>query len=113
MNKWTQKAPLPSPQSTAVGFSIGEKGFVALGQKQDFRIASRELLEYDSKEDKWIKRESIPGSLRFSATGFSVGGKGYVGLGREDYEGYRINGVYVPERALNDFYAYTPYRARR
>ena len=47
-NSWTEKAPLPDPRTAAVGFGIGNKGYIAFGTRsyRTGRPAANDLWEY-------------------------------------------------------------------
>ena len=79
-------------RSSAVGFSIGDKGYVGTGYTGIFR---KDFWEYDSINDSWTQKADFGGSARESAVGFSIGDKGYVGTG---YTGIR----------MKDFWEYDP-----
>ena len=79
----------------AVGFSIGEKGYMGTGfaynipHKNDF-------WEYNPGTNAWSQKANLGGVARSYAVGFSIAGKGYIGTG----EG--ASGL------LNDFWEYNP-----
>ncbi len=98
---WTQKTPFPGiSRVAAVGFSIGNKGYVGTGYRGTGSLPSdyfRDFWEYDPTANEWIAKDSLPGSGRQYAFGFSVGDKGYLGAGQTSLSG-----------ALADFYEYDP-----
>jgi len=101
-NTWTRKAHLPGVPGArltqAVGFSIGNKGYVTTGLLGGaIDSPSKRLVEYDPATDTWTEKAHFAGAARFNAVGFSIGNKGYVGLGSDS----RIN-------ALSDFWEYDP-----
>jgi Galactose oxidase, central domain len=65
-------------RSNAVGFVIGDNGYLATGQNGS-NISN--VWEYSFKNDVWVERYKFERSSRNSAVGFSVKGRGYVGLG--------------------------------
>jgi N-acetylneuraminic acid mutarotase len=71
-NSWTQKASLPTTpgRASAVGFSIGTKGYIGIGGKPSTGAAD------------------FGGYIRFGAVGFSIGNKGYIGTGSSDQGNY-------------------------
>lgn len=93
-NLWTQKAHLPSAvRSNAIGFSIGNNGFMGLG--------SQYLLDfwhYNPENDVWTQMAYFSGPGRLGSIGFSIGDKGYVGLGYYVESGSVVN--------QNDFWEY-------
>ena len=91
-NSWTQKANLPSIQGfweterrAAVGFSIGNKGYIGLGVRQGIftTITFQDFYEYNPATEAWLNIASLPegAGARYDAVGFSIGSKGYVGTG--------------------------------
>ena len=86
-NKWTQKASLPTTpgRGSAVGFSIGTKGYVGLGFKEVYDGSPIEYLsdfwEWDQATDVWTRKADFAGNQRTGAVGFSIGNKGYIGTG--------------------------------
>src|SRR5437870_3933251 len=74
-NTWVQKASLQSGRNSGVGFSIGTKGYIGLGNNYiDF-------WEYDPNTNTWTQKANFAGNARSGAVGFSIGNKGYVGTG--------------------------------
>lgn len=82
---WTKKADFPtSSRFFAVSFSIGNKGYYGLGQKQTEPFVYKvynDWWEYDPAKDSWVQKADFPGSGRLGAKGFSLNGKGYAGAG--------------------------------
>jgi len=82
---WTQKATIPvTPgRSGAVGFSIGNKGYIGLGAKTEGLSDSyyRDFWEWDQETNVWRQKSDFEGNIRGSAVGFSIGKKGYIGTG--------------------------------
>jgi N-acetylneuraminic acid mutarotase len=80
-NLWTQKTSLPgSGRLNAVGFSIGTKGYVGLG---DFNVSAlNDFWEYDPAGNSWTQKANFAGVVRIKAAGFGLGSKGYVGTGQ-------------------------------
>lgn len=99
---WTEvvideAATRPSARNGAVGFSIGDKGYIGTGYDGDDEL--NDFWEFDPETNTWTQLANFPGSARFGAIGFSleVSGVeyGYIGTG-EDSEGeqktfYRYN----------------------
>lgn len=72
---WTQKANFGgTARQYAVGFSIGNKGYLGTGGSNDF-------WEYDPYGDTWTQKADFGGTARVNAVGFSIGNKGYLGTG--------------------------------
>jgi N-acetylneuraminic acid mutarotase len=82
------------PRSDAVGFSIGNKGYLGTGYDGDDRHT--DFWEYDVTRNSWTQKADIPGVARNGAIGFGTDTKGYLGLG---YDG---------KNKLKDFYEYDP-----
>ncbi|MCC7302459.1 MAG: T9SS type A sorting domain-containing protein [Bacteroidia bacterium] len=83
VNIWSPKASLISPgRYEAVGFSIGNKGYIGLGYNCTVRI--KDFWEYDPGTDTWTQKADFDGGPRAIAFAFSVGSKGYVGAGYGD-----------------------------
>ena len=100
---WTQKADFGgSPREFAVGFVIGGKGYIGLGDSAGPSIGTitnfSDLWEYDTAANSWTQKSGFPGGARSQATAFSIGGKGYVGTGAGG-NGYSF---------YNDFWEYDP-----
>lgn len=83
---WTQKANfLGTGRYLAVGFSIGNKGYIATGT--DGVMPFGDLWEYNSSNDAWTQKANFPIGGRIAAIAFSIGTKGYVALGQDTYTG--------------------------
>jgi len=102
LDTWTRKTNVPMPagipeekgRMSAVGISIGNKGYVGLGAHHyDTRL--KDWYEYDPVSDSWTKKTDFPGIQRYTASGFSIGDRGYVGGGA----------YYAP---AYDFYEFNP-----
>jgi len=82
---WTKRADFPtSSRFFAVSFSIGDKGYYGLGQKQTEPFVYKvynDWWEYDPAKDAWVQKADFPGGGRLGAKGFSLNGKGYAGSG--------------------------------
>ncbi len=99
-NTWTQKTNFGGHErSGAIGFSIGNKGYIGLGSSMYGNIDSlqKDFWEYDPATDTWTKKADFPGT-NGSTVGFSIGNKGYVGLGYNSSSG----------TFLKDFWEYDP-----
>ena len=84
-NAWSQQSSIPGvARVSALGFSIGTKGYVGTGSGdinggggpffKDFR-------EYDPLNNSWTSRPDYPGSGSFNLISFSTDNNGYVGGG--------------------------------
>jgi len=84
-NTWQQKADLgfmqangPNGYSSAVAFSIGNKGYVGTGLEVN---GSSDFWEFDPATNAWTQIANFGGGVRYGAVAFSIGNKGYVGTG--------------------------------
>src|SRR5207237_1338580 len=104
---WIKKADFPGvARTTAVGFSIGNKGYVGVGDAGG--VLKKDFYEYDPTDTtngfdinhnplgKWTAKTNFGGTARSDANGFSIGTKGYIGAG-EDVGGFK-----------KDFWEYDP-----
>ncbi len=93
---WSKKAEFGGTASfSAVGFSIGSKGYIGTGADVTFR---KDFWEYDPATNAWTQKADFGGTARQYAVGFSIGAKGYIGTGSDG-----IGGVYK-----KDFWEYDP-----
>jgi len=91
---WVQKADFVGVgRYEAVGFSIGNKGYVGTGSygSESFQ----DFWEYDPASNSWTQKADFAGGTRLLAVGFSIGNKGYIGTGRSN-------------SSMNDFWEYDP-----
>jgi hypothetical protein len=65
-------------RGSAVGFVIGDYGYLATGQNGS---NINTVWEYNFKTDVWLQKTNFERSSRNAAIGFSVSGRGFVGLG--------------------------------
>ncbi len=80
-NIWTQKADFGgNERSYAVGFSIGNKGYIGTGSDV-IGLMCKDFWEYDPSTDTWKQKSDFEGVPREFAVGFSIGNKGYIGTG--------------------------------
>ena len=80
-NVWAPKAPFGGgARYSAVGFSIGSKGYVGTGSDGSSSY-KKDFWEYDPATNAWTQKADFGGTARFGATGFSIGSKGYIGTG--------------------------------
>src|SRR6187399_3250718 len=77
---WTQKANVfTTPRCGAVGFSIGNKGYMGTGLQ--FGLSPNyfnDFWEWDQASSSWTQKANFPGSARGDAVGFSITNKGYI-----------------------------------
>jgi hypothetical protein len=93
-NTWTQKANFGgTAREAAVGFSIGNKGYIGTGEDQNSNVC-RDFWAYDPSTNTWTQKANFGGIARERAVGFSIGAKGYIGTGQG------------ASNALNDFWEY-------
>jgi N-acetylneuraminic acid mutarotase len=79
-NTWTKKADFGGDvRILAEGFSIGDKGYIGMGGRVDYK---KDFWEYNPTTNIWTRKADFPGLARWAAVGFSIGNKGYVGLGQ-------------------------------
>src|ERR1035437_7222403 len=84
-NTWAQKNDMgytapngPTARYSAVGFSIGTKGYIGTGYDGSLK---NDFWEYDPSSNTWIQKANFGGTARYFAVGFSIGTKGYIGTG--------------------------------
>jgi N-acetylneuraminic acid mutarotase len=78
---WTQKANFGgSARSYAVGFSIGTKGYIGIGEDVN-NVDKKDFWEWDQTTNVWTKKADFVGTARGYAKGFSIGTKGYIVMG--------------------------------
>ena len=76
---WKQLSELTgSSRDGAVGFSIGNRGYIGTGYDGAWRS---DFWEYNPDNDTWRQRAVFGGGGRRGAVGFSIGNRGYVGTG--------------------------------
>lgn len=93
-NTWTKKADFEGvARIQAVGFSIGDKGYIGTGGRVGYE---KDFWEYNPTNDTWTRKADFPGLARWGAVGFSIGDKGYIGTGE--------NGT----TRFKDFWEYDP-----
>jgi hypothetical protein len=97
-NTWVKKADFGGAARTiAVGFSIGNKGYIGTGA--DAGGVKKDFWEYDPDMKHLDAEADFGGTARKAAVGFSIGSKGYIGTGYD-------NGCCY----LNDFWNMMPLR---
>jgi len=87
-NTWTLKALFMNGRYEAVGFGLGNKGYVGLGLSvMDSPVYYKDFWEYDPGADTWTQKADWGDTTdpletgRSAGIGFSIGGMGYVGMG--------------------------------
>jgi N-acetylneuraminic acid mutarotase len=90
-------------RSSAVGFSINGKGYVALG-RDSLNNPLNDCWQYDPGLNLWNKKASFPGIGRVKAVATVINNKAFVGMGFNP-----LIGVYTEKSAyLKDFWIYDP-----
>jgi N-acetylneuraminic acid mutarotase len=93
LDVWKRMADLPpagAATMNAVGFAIGEKGYVCGG------VDNAAIWEYDPSSNLWYQRINFPRIIE-EGIGFAISSKAYIGLGGASIIDYK-----------NDFYEYDP-----
>ncbi|WP_051189526.1 Kelch repeat-containing protein [Daejeonella oryzae] len=89
-NIWTRKADFgQTGRGQAVGFRIGNKGYVGTGYSDPVQL--KDFWEYDPGSNTWTRKADFGGGFRSGAVGFNILNKGYIGTG-----------------GTNDFWEYDP-----
>ncbi|WP_394992273.1 kelch repeat-containing protein [Emticicia sp.] len=98
-DKWARKGDFNKGLSRAVGFSIGDFGYVSGGITGLNMGGSNDYYKYDSKIDNW----TLAGEMaavddtkkgRFYASCIPYKGKAYIGLGSRFIEGNNLSDFY-------------------
>lgn len=101
---WEQKSDVgydaanvtePTAREGAIGFSIGNKGYVGTGYGYAYDFY-KDFWEYDPELNTWTQKADFAGTARNTAVGFSIDNKGYIGTG---YDGVTYQ---------DDFWEYDP-----
>lgn len=93
LDVWKRMADLPPAGAAtidAVGFAIGEKGYVCGG------VNNAAIWEYEPSTNLWYQRINFPRVIE-EGIGFTISSKAYIGLGGASIIDYK-----------NDFYEYDP-----
>jgi N-acetylneuraminic acid mutarotase len=76
---WIQKDDFDDEEYVArsygVGFTIGSRGYVTIGD------GSTTVWEYNPTDDSWSDLGVFEGGSRQRAVGFAINGKGYISTG--------------------------------
>ncbi|MEW6470238.1 MAG: kelch repeat-containing protein [Bacteroidota bacterium] len=100
-NEWVKQEKVGgSKRERAVGFAVGNRGYIALGQ-DTANMMLRDMWEYDPGTNSWTQKADFPGVPRRDAISFVIGTKAYVGTGIDNADAWLGN-------PLNDFYEYNP-----
>jgi N-acetylneuraminic acid mutarotase len=98
---WSKKANLPGvgvARAFGVSFTIGDKGYVALGQDSNSQTAVlRDLWEYDTSTNIWTPKADFPFHRVDGAFAFVINGIAYVGGGADSVS-----------QGWNEFFSYDP-----
>lgn len=79
---WTQKADFAGAEREgAVGFSIGDKGYLGTGfDNRTRRQCTDDFWEFNPATNAWTRKADFGGGPSHQGIGFSIGQKGYIGL---------------------------------
>lgn len=81
-DNWTQKASLPgNGRYLGVGFSIGNYGYVGLGQTGTLGPFLNDIWEYNPVTNSWTRKVDFPASGRVYTIAMAINGKAYIGTG--------------------------------
>ncbi|PZP52316.1 MAG: galactose oxidase [Pseudopedobacter saltans] len=96
---WTQEGSLDKTNGRyyAVGFSIGQTGYVGGGYDDSTASNRNDFYSYNATTKTWTPIASFPGIARQQAVAFTINNKAYVGTGRD-----------INANPLGDFYQYDP-----
>ncbi|GAB4133692.1 MAG: hypothetical protein Fur0041_06180 [Bacteroidia bacterium] len=111
-NQWTKKAAVGGfKRSRAVGFAIGNRGYIACGEDTADQMMN-DMWEYDPGSDTWSQKATFPGFGRRDACGFAIGNKGYICCGIDASEsafGNNLNDLWEYSPATNSWTQKSPY----
>lgn len=80
---WNKKTDFGgTARQAAVGFAIGNKGYVGTGSPTTTGGLS-DFWEFNPTTGVWTQKANFGGGVRRNAVGFSIGNKGYVGTGEQ------------------------------
>ncbi|MGQ0826759.1 MAG: kelch repeat-containing protein [Bacteroidota bacterium] len=82
-NQWTKKADFPEEgRIDASVFFTENKAYLLLGaQQKNITPKKKDVWEYDTQTNKWVKKAEFPGAPRVAATAFTLNNKGYIYAG--------------------------------
>ena len=78
-DSWNRNSNFPDQRDRAVGFSIGDFGYIGTGSNG--QKLCNDFWRYDPKNDNWIEVNRMPSLGRRGAFCFVIGTKAYVGGG--------------------------------
>ncbi len=78
-DSWTQRASYPVGVNYAIGFSIGNKGYVGTGSGSGG--ATQSFYEYDPNSNSWAIKANFGGGVYGNSEAFVIGNKGYAVCG--------------------------------
>jgi N-acetylneuraminic acid mutarotase len=100
-NEWEKlEAFGGAKRERAVGFAIGNRGYVGCGQ-DTAEVMRRDFWEFDPGTNSWTQKADFGGIGRRNAVGFAIGNKGYIGTGIDNSESFMGN-------SLSDFWEFDP-----
>lgn len=101
-NNWTKKKDFGgNKRAGAIGFSIGNKGYIGTGVwswngELDYY---KDFWQYDPDTNNWTSKAPLKGDGRDFGIGLAIGSKGYMGMGTVGVS---------PDEYYKDFWAYDP-----
>lgn len=96
-NIWSKKADFGgTARGYAKGFSIGTKGYIAMGIDASFTTINNDLWEWDQSTNVWVQKTDFGGISRVHPIVFSIGNKGYLGTGGNGSTSYQDFWEYDP-----------------
>ncbi len=99
----SKTTPTAVGRSSAVGFAIGDKGYVTLGRSGKNGGALVDCWEYNPSTDSWTQKMDFKGAARVNAIAEVINNQAYVGLG------VQVGGsAYNSNVLLNDFWCFDP-----
>ena len=78
---WTQKASISGVRDGAVGFSIGNKGYIGTGFNSGAMTYYHDFWEFNPDSNTWTQKADFGGGNLAFASGFAINNKGYIGIG--------------------------------
>jgi hypothetical protein len=94
-NTWRERKNLFLNRAYAIGFSIGNKGYITNGNLPNNLGYYQSLVEYDPLANTWTEKAEFPGAGRIWSQCFVIGNNAYVGGGLNQ------------QTSLRDFYKYS------
>jgi N-acetylneuraminic acid mutarotase len=111
-NTWDKRESVGgSKRERAVGFAIGNRGYVCLGQDTLNQMLN-DLWEFDPGTNSWTQKANFPGAARRDAAVFVIGNKAYVGTGinnADAFAGTRLSDLWEYDPANNAWTSKAPY----